>query len=110
MTADQLGVNTAPKILFKLFFCVKKDTMKTGLEKAVEAAGGLRALGRLLKVDHAVIIRWSDIPAHWIIKIEHATGVPREELRPDLYLAPRPTATQLAKIQDRTVTVFGKGR
>ena len=64
--------------------------MRTPIEKAIKAAGGLSALSRELGIDRAGIRRWEAIPAKWIIQIEHATGVPREELRPDLYLAPRP--------------------
>ena len=63
---------------------------RSGLQKAIAAAGGTTALARAIGVNHAAISRWTMVPAHWIIKIEHITGVPREELRPDLYLAPRP--------------------
>lgn len=64
--------------------------MHKGKQKAIEAAGGVLALARKLGIDHNAIRRWRSIPDHWIIKIEHLTRVPREELRPDLYLAPRP--------------------
>ena len=65
--------------------------MKTGLQKAIEIMGGLAPMARALGIDRAAIRRWHSVPDWWIIKIEHLTGVPREELRPDLYLAPRPT-------------------
>lgn len=64
--------------------------MNTPLSKAVKAAGGLSALSRGLDLDRHSIRRWNTIPAKWIIPIEHLTGVPREELRPDIFLAPRP--------------------
>jgi DNA-binding transcriptional regulator YdaS (Cro superfamily) len=64
--------------------------MDTGLQKAFEAAGSPGTLARMLRIDRAAVYRWKDVPAHWIIEIERITGVPREELRPDLYLAPRP--------------------
>lgn len=64
--------------------------MNTGLQKAIDILGGRTALARKLGIDHNAIRRWHSVPDHWIIKIEHLTGVPREELRPDLYLAPRP--------------------
>jgi len=66
--------------------------MKDGLQKAVGIVGGYTALARKLGIDRNAIRRWHNVPDHWIIKIEHLTGVPREELRPDLYLAPRPKA------------------
>ena len=64
--------------------------MKTGIEKAVKAVGGYTALAKELGIDRNAIRRWPQVPARWIIKIERITGVPREDLRPDLYLAPRP--------------------
>jgi DNA-binding transcriptional regulator YdaS (Cro superfamily) len=70
--------------------------MNKGLKRAVEIAGGLAPLARLLGVDRAAIRRWDQVPARWIITIERLTGVPREELRPDLYLAPRPKLTKCA--------------
>jgi DNA-binding transcriptional regulator YdaS (Cro superfamily) len=64
--------------------------MKTGLQKAIEILGGYSAMARKLGIDRNAIRRWHSVPDHWIIEIEQLTGVPREELRPDLYLAPRP--------------------
>jgi DNA-binding transcriptional regulator YdaS (Cro superfamily) len=64
--------------------------MDAGKKKAIDAAGGVRALARLLGIDNAAIVRWGKVPAERIIAIERLTLVPREELRPDLYLAPRP--------------------
>jgi DNA-binding transcriptional regulator YdaS (Cro superfamily) len=49
------------------------------------AAGSLRKLAAMVGVSHQAISKWTDVPAHWIIKIEKVTSVPREELRPDLY-------------------------
>lgn len=63
---------------------------KNGLKKAIKAAGSVSALARSIGADRTSMQRWTHVPEQWIIKIEHATGVPREELRPDLYLAPRP--------------------
>jgi DNA-binding transcriptional regulator YdaS (Cro superfamily) len=64
--------------------------METGLQRAVKVMGGYPQLARELGIDPAAIRRWTLIPARWIIPIEHLTLIPREELRPDLYLAPRP--------------------
>lgn len=64
--------------------------MNKGLQKAVTIMGGYTALAKELGIDRNAIRRWHSVPDHWIIKIESLTGVPREELRPDLYLAPRP--------------------
>jgi DNA-binding transcriptional regulator YdaS (Cro superfamily) len=59
--------------------------MATGLIKAIEAAGSIRKLAGLLGVSHQAVSKWDNVPAHWIVEIERVTGVPREQLRPDLY-------------------------
>jgi len=59
--------------------------MDKGLLKAIEAAGNQRRLALLLGIDPAAVNGWKKIPAHRIVEIERLTGVPREELRPELY-------------------------
>lgn len=61
-----------------------------GLLEAAEAVGGLARLARALEIPVQNVCRWERIPPHWVLAIEHATGIPRERLRPDLYGAPRP--------------------
>lgn len=61
---------------------------KTAIQKAVKAAGGQSALARELKVTPQAVQKmcasgW--VPSGRVLAIEKATGVPREELRPDLY-------------------------
>ncbi len=57
----------------------------SGLNKAIEAAGGVRALARSLGVSQPAISAWRRIPADRVVAVEGVTGVPRAELRPDLY-------------------------
>lgn len=45
----------------------------------------MRELARRIGVSYQAIQQWKSVPAHQIIAVEAATGVPREELRPDLY-------------------------
>jgi len=56
-----------------------------GLQKAIKAAGGIRALARLLGISQASVAVWHRIPADRILEIEAGLNIPREELRPDLY-------------------------
>lgn len=56
-----------------------------GLKAAIKAAGGLRALARLLGISHQAILQWKKIPASRILEIEAAAGIARERLRPELY-------------------------
>ena len=55
------------------------------LEKAIEAAGGVRALSRELGISQPAISSWKRVPADRVVAVEAASGVPRAELRPDLY-------------------------
>ena len=59
--------------------------MDKGVELAIAKAGGMRALARALGINYQSIQAWKKIPAERLIDIEEATGVPREQLRPDLY-------------------------
>lgn len=56
----------------------------------------LSDLARLVDVDPATVTRWAQgrIPAERVIDVERATGVPREQLRPDLYLPPMRAANE----------------
>jgi hypothetical protein len=54
-----------------------------GLAKATKATGGLRALA--LGMDHATLLRWTRVPYERVLDVEWVTGMPREELRPELH-------------------------
>lgn len=63
-------------------------TTETPTQKAIAAAGGLSALARKIGVKYQTIQQWHKrIPAERVIDVERATGISREELRPDLYRA-----------------------
>lgn len=61
------------------------------------AASGisLTALARAFGVNKTTIMRWEDgrVPAERVLDVERVTGIPRHELRPDLY----PLSTQAAE-------------
>lgn len=63
----------------------KPDWHDDGLKAAIEVAGGIRPLARLLGINHQAILQWKKIPANRILEIEAAAGIARERLRPDLY-------------------------
>lgn len=56
-----------------------------GLDRAIDAAGGVAELARKIHISQPSVSNWSKIPAQRVIAVEMATGVPRAELRPDLY-------------------------
>ena len=56
-----------------------------GLERALSAIGGVSSLARALGVSQPAISGWKRIPPERVLAVEAASGVPRTELRPDLY-------------------------
>lgn len=56
-----------------------------GLECAITAAGGLSAIARICGISVPAVSQWRRIPVERVLKIEKATGIPREALRPDIY-------------------------
>ena len=61
------------------------ESPSDALHRAVEAAGGFTALGRLLGITGEAIMQWKRVPPTRVLAVEAATGVPKELLRPDLY-------------------------
>lgn len=59
----------------------------TPLDRAIAAAGSLTKLASALGVHKSSIVAWrhNRIPAERVARIEAVTGVPRHELRPDLF-------------------------
>ena len=64
---------------------LEKRQMSRGLRKAVRVAESKASLALALGVERATVSSWYRVPQRWIAKVEEATGVPRHELRPDLF-------------------------
>lgn len=67
------------------------------LRRACEAAGGQKPLADLIGTTQSQVWYWltrskRGVPAEFAPKIEAATGVPRSELRPDLWPTEAPAA------------------
>ncbi|MFT8944387.1 MAG: YdaS family helix-turn-helix protein [Acetobacter pasteurianus] len=57
------------------------------LRDVIKAAGGCMKLAEICGLrSHTTPIRWKRVPPHHVVAIEQATGIPREELRPDIFL------------------------
>lgn len=54
-----------------------------GLQKAIDAAGGRSALARRLGIPRQNL-KWTTCPQDWVLPVAEASGVPAEEIRPDL--------------------------
>lgn len=55
------------------------------LARAIKEAGGPKALSQKIGVTHQAISQWRECPPLRAIELERLTGIPRHELRPDLY-------------------------
>jgi DNA-binding transcriptional regulator YdaS (Cro superfamily) len=75
------------KIVFLSIIRRMDQEPKSGLDRAIELAGGITALARGVGVkSHAVVQQWrlNRVPAEHCPAIEALTGVPCEELRSDV--------------------------
>lgn len=66
----------------------KQKSPKPALLLAIAEAGGQAALARKLKVKPQAVHQWVEAgrpPVMRVLDIEAATGVARNELRPDIY-------------------------
>jgi DNA-binding transcriptional regulator YdaS (Cro superfamily) len=60
----------------------------TALERAIKASGGTSAVAKKLGVSQPVVSNWiarKRVPAAWAISMEQIIGIPRYELRPDVF-------------------------
>jgi hypothetical protein len=55
------------------------------VKKAIEQSGGPTKLARHLGIKQPSIAGWKQIPAERVVGVEEASGIPREVLRPELY-------------------------
>jgi DNA-binding transcriptional regulator YdaS (Cro superfamily) len=58
------------------------------IAEVIKRAGGLTVLAKIVSRHHATVLRWTRVPAEHARAIEQATGIPRHELRPDLWDPP----------------------
>ena len=79
------GLSTESCCLLKNILLGCFSMKSNGLAKAIKNAGGIYALGRKLGISGQAVQQWRMVPANRVVAIERLTGVPRRELRPDLY-------------------------
>jgi DNA-binding transcriptional regulator YdaS (Cro superfamily) len=59
--------------------------MDKALAEAIRKIGNKSKLAGKLGVSHQAVSQWRRCPHTHVIEVEKLSGVPREELRPDLY-------------------------
>ncbi|WP_144880434.1 transcriptional regulator [Gluconacetobacter diazotrophicus] len=59
------------------------------VDQAIEAAGGAKALGEACNLSRTSVLFWrrlkGGIPPKHVPTVSRVTGIPREDLRPDLF-------------------------
>lgn len=55
------------------------------LARVIRFFGSRAALARALKISRQTVSLWTRVPPERVMAIEQLTGVPRSQLRPDLY-------------------------
>lgn len=61
--------------------------MMTDIQSLFSETRGLRLkLARELGLSPGAVYQWRKVPAERVLDVERITGIPRHQLRPDLYL------------------------
>ena len=61
------------------------------VDTIIQAGGGPSKVGKQLGLHHASVIEWrktGQVPVAHVLRLEQITGIPRHQLRPDVYPAP----------------------
>ena len=70
------------------------------VKRVVRAVGTARAVGEACGITGQAVSLWRHVPIEHVFTVERISGIPREELRPDIFGAPRPldlmTASRVA--------------
>ena len=59
--------------------------MANGMDLIRARRGLLAEVAHSLGLTRAAVVKWPQVPAERVVEVERITGIPREQLRPDLY-------------------------
>jgi thymidylate synthase (FAD) len=79
-----------------------------GLQAAIKAAGSQRALARALGMSPQALMSWRRVPEDRLLQVEAVTGVPREQLWPELYRPSDLAMTESAGSDSNGATLVGQ--
>jgi DNA-binding transcriptional regulator YdaS (Cro superfamily) len=59
--------------------------MKANVKRVIQAVGSKAELAKALNISRSAITQWRNIPVNRVVELERITGIPRHELRPDIF-------------------------
>ena len=68
------------------------------LDRAIEAAGGVHALAKALKIRGQAVSQWRRVPIGRVREVAEITGIPAHELRPDVATVFAPPARRSRRV------------
>lgn len=94
-----VAVNTKLRCVDKYFYwqravatraapCYELIMSKEMTKQLVLKAGGPRSLAARIGTSRQAVAKWDRVPAHWVRLMEELTGVPAEQIRPDVFGRP----------------------
>jgi DNA-binding transcriptional regulator YdaS (Cro superfamily) len=61
------------------------NSLRNVAKRAIKAAGGGARLSRALGLTRQAVYLWKHVPVDHVLVVEQVTGIPRHDLRPDIY-------------------------
>jgi len=58
---------------------------KERIREIAAKAGGVVALSKALNLSRGAVSQWRQVPVERLADVERITGIPRRELRPDIF-------------------------
>lgn len=80
-----------------MFSKIKLRSMNISIKEIAEKVGGIVALSTALGLSRGAVSQWQVVPLKRVNDVERITGIPREQLRPDFFVAQSPNSTEVAQ-------------
>jgi DNA-binding transcriptional regulator YdaS (Cro superfamily) len=62
--------------------------MNISIKEIADRVGGVVALSKSLGLSRGAVSQWDRVPIERVVAVEKLTGIPRAELRPDVFGLP----------------------